>query len=232
MNGSSGNSNTVVVRNLPTAPVATNATGIAQTSFISNWNASAGGAFGYILDVATDAGFTSFVSGYQEKVVYNVTSYLVNNVLPGSIYYYRVRAYNSWGNSDNSNTITTLTIPLNPTATAATNITSTSFSANWNAVVSADRYYLDIATDTGFSNMLVGFNNKDVANVTTFSVTNVSKNTSFYYRVRSNNASGTSSNSNTVSLSSSPNYPPIISGIEATPLERRSFSTSYGYNSS
>lgn len=218
LNYTSGNSNTILVRNIPAAPVATSATGITQTSFTANWNASPGGASGYILDVAYDAGFINYATGYENKVVYSVTSFLVNNIAPGSVYYYRVRAYNSLGTSDNSNTITLLTIPSNPVATAATNITSTSFSANWNAVISADRYYLDIATDAGFVNMLIGYNNRDIANVTTFSVTNIFKNTSFYYRIRSNNATGTSSNSNTISISTSPNQAPTISGIETALL--------------
>ncbi len=218
LNYTSGNSNTIIVKNLPTATVATNATSIAQTSFIANWEASPGGASGYILDVAYDAGFINYATGYENKVVYSVTSFLVNNIAPGSVYYYRVRAYNSLGTSDNSNTITLLTIPSNPTATTATNVTSTSFSANWNAVTSAERYYLDIATEPGFTNLLIGYDNKDVGNVTTFSVTSISKNTSFYYRIRSNNATGTSSNSNTISISTSPNHAPTISGIEAEPL--------------
>ncbi len=218
LNYTSGNSNTILVRNIPAAPVATNATGITQTSFTANWNASVGGATGYIIDVATDAGFINYLTGFENKIVYNVTSYLINNVTAGTLYYYRVRAYNSLGTSDNSNTITSLTIPSNPVATAAANITSTSFSANWNAVISANRYYLDIATDAGFVNMLIGYNNRDVANVTTFSVTGVSKNTPYYYRVRSNNATGTSGSSNTISMSTSPNYAPILNGIETASL--------------
>ncbi|NJD22680.1 MAG: fibronectin type III domain-containing protein, partial [Melioribacter sp.] len=219
LNYTSGNSNTIIVKNLPTATVATNATGITQTSFIANWNASPGGAYGYIIDVASDPEFVNYVTGYENKVVYNVTSYVINNVTAGTVYYYRVRAYNSLGTSDNSNTINLLTIPSNPTATVASNITSTSFSANWNAVYGADKYYLDVATDASFTNILVGYNNIDVANVTTFSVTNISKNTLFYFRAKSNNTTGTSGNSNTISISTLPNYAPILNGIETSSLD-------------
>ncbi|MCX6174235.1 MAG: fibronectin type III domain-containing protein [Ignavibacteriales bacterium] len=219
LSNTSGNSNTIIVKNLPVAPVAVNATIIKQSSFRANWNAPSGGASGYFIDVATDAGFVNYVTGYQNKVVYNVTSFVVNNIAAGTDYYYRVRAYNSWGNSDNSNIIMLITIPENPTAKAAINITSTSFTANWDDVIGANRYYLDIATDPGFSNMLDGYNNKNVANVTAFSITTVAKNTSFYYRIRSNNSTGTSSNSNTISLATLPNYAPITSGIEASPLD-------------
>ena len=94
----------------PPAPVATAATNITATSFSANWNASSG-ADGYLLDVATDSGFTSFVQGYQDLDVGAVLTYSVANwpIGPGTTYYYRVRAYNTDGTSGNSNTITVTT---------------------------------------------------------------------------------------------------------------------------
>lgn len=56
---------------LPFSPIAVAATGITQTSFIANWDASAE-ATGYDLDVSTDNGFASLVSGYNNKDVNNV----------------------------------------------------------------------------------------------------------------------------------------------------------------
>jgi hypothetical protein len=89
--------------------VATAATNIQATSFSANWNASTG-ATGYRLDVATDSGFTSFVTGYEDLDVGNVTTYSVSsNINPGTTYYYRVRAYNGSGTSGNSNTISLTT---------------------------------------------------------------------------------------------------------------------------
>jgi hypothetical protein len=88
----------------PSAPVATAATNIQATSFSANWNASSG-ATGYRLDVATDSGFTSFVTGYNNLNVNNVTTYPVTSLTAGTTYYYRVRAYNGGGTSGNSNTI-------------------------------------------------------------------------------------------------------------------------------
>ena len=82
---------------LPCPPVATAATDILPYSFSANWNASPG-ATGYRLDVATDSGFTSFVTGYNNLDVGNVLTYSVNlNLSPNTPYYYRVRAYNGDG---------------------------------------------------------------------------------------------------------------------------------------
>ncbi len=87
-----------------------------------------------------------------------------------------------------------------PSATDATNITTTSFNANWNTVSSATGYYLDVATDNAFTSMVTDYNNKDVSNVTTFDVTGLTAGTTYYYRVRSYDKSTTSSSSNTITV--------------------------------
>jgi uncharacterized protein (TIGR02145 family) len=97
----------------PSAPTANAATGITQHSFTANWS-SVSGATAYFLDVATDAGFTSFVPGYNNLNVSNVNTYNVTGLTCGITYYYRVRAYNSsCGTGANSTTIT-VTPPCGP----------------------------------------------------------------------------------------------------------------------
>jgi len=58
--------NQTTLPNTPGAPTATAATATTQTGFSANWNAATG-ATGYRLDVATNSGFTSYVSGYQDR---------------------------------------------------------------------------------------------------------------------------------------------------------------------
>ena len=91
----------------PAAPVATAATNVFSTWFQANWDASSG-ATSYRLDVATDDGFGSYVAGYQDLAV-SGTSRTVSGLTPETPYHYRVRAVNSGGTSDNSNTITVTT---------------------------------------------------------------------------------------------------------------------------
>ncbi|MCX7861448.1 MAG: fibronectin type III domain-containing protein [Bacteroidales bacterium] len=114
--------------NLPTTPTATSATNIQATSFSANWNASTG-ATGYYLDVATNASFTTFVSGYNNLNVGNITTYTVSGLTCNTTYYYRVRAYNTCGTTANSNTITVTTSACNPTCTAG-GITQTWLGSN------------------------------------------------------------------------------------------------------
>jgi hypothetical protein len=92
----------------PTAPTASAASSLAQTAFTANWSASSS-ATSYRLDVATDNGFGSLVSGYNNLNVGNVTSYNVTGLTASTNYYYRVRGVNVCGTGTNSSTITAAT---------------------------------------------------------------------------------------------------------------------------
>ncbi|MCX6167828.1 MAG: fibronectin type III domain-containing protein [Ignavibacteriales bacterium] len=289
-------SNSITVWTIPSDPVSSAATDVAGTSFSANWSASTG-ATGYYLDVATDAGFSSFVSGYNNLALGVVTTYSVTGLSSNTPYWYRVRAFNTGGTSGNSgtqttttgplanaatlitqtsfqanwavaaannylevstsptfagniggnfagtfdfgvvsstpvsgltagttyyyrvstaaatppysNTITVVTVPPAPVSSAASNIAGTSLSANWSSASGATGYYLDVATDVGFTSYVSGFNNLNVGNVTTYSVTGLTISTPYYYRVRAYNGSGTSGNSSTQNPTTGPAVPLI-----------------------
>jgi hypothetical protein len=61
------------------------------------------------LDVSESPSFTSYVPGYQDLDVGNVTSRIVTGVVGDTLYYYRLRAYNDSGTSPNSNVNTVKT---------------------------------------------------------------------------------------------------------------------------
>ncbi len=208
------------------APNATSATNITTSSFTANWDAVSG-ATGYYLDVATDNGFTNMVSGYDNLDTGNVTSYSVTGLSSSTTYYYRVRAYDSSNTSDNSNTITVTTNSglTAPNATSATNITTSSFTANWDAVSGATGYYLDVATDSGFTNMVSGYDNLDTGNVTSHSVTGLSSSTTYYYRVRAYDSSTTSDNSNTITVTTSSPSSGTVTDIYISEISDASSST-------
>ncbi len=87
-----------------------------------------------------------------------------------------------------------------PTATEATNIEAEAFTANWTAVSGAGVYFLDVATNSSFTTLVSGYNNKDIGNVTTYNVTGLNPNTVYYYRIRATIGAGTSFNSSVQSL--------------------------------
>jgi hypothetical protein len=94
-----------LVHNPTPVVVATRATNTSETGFTANWNAAVG-ATGYRLDVSDNELFTTFVDGFEDLDVGDVTSYLVSGLSLGSeFHYYRVRGVNDTGIGANSNTI-------------------------------------------------------------------------------------------------------------------------------
>ena len=120
-------------------------------------------------------------------------------------YYFRARSAlpaGCWG-PEGSATVTILSVPVAPTANAATSLTTNSFTASWNSVSGATSYFLDVATDPGFTSFVTNYNNRSVGSVLTFSVTGLNPATTYYYRVRAINGTclGLSSDSvNTTTL--------------------------------
>ena len=51
------------------------------------------GAKGYLLDVSTSSAFDSYVDGYHDLDVGDVTGRVVTGLNRGTTYYYRVRPY-------------------------------------------------------------------------------------------------------------------------------------------
>ena len=88
--------------------------------------------------------------------------------------------------------------PAAPTVSGAVGISTSGFVANWSASTGATKYYLDVATDIGFTNYVPGFENLDVLTAVSKSVTGTfTAGQSIYYRVRALNSNGTSVNSAT-----------------------------------
>src|SRR6266516_2710994 len=109
------------------------------------------------------------------------------------------------------------TIPLPPTANPATYIGSNSFTANWSSVSGATGYRLDVSPNSSFSTYVAGYQNLNVGNTTSRSVTGLNANTTYYYRVRAYNGSGTSGNSNVVNVTTlSATGPPVVITNPAT----------------
>lgn len=85
--------------------------------------------------------------------------------------------------------------PVVPFALTATSIATVQFIANWQKV-RADKYYLDVSTNSSFTALVV--TNRDCGNFDYSLVTGLVSGTTYYYRVRAYNSIGTSANSNTI----------------------------------
>ena len=78
-------------------------------SFMANWD-RVNGETGYLLDVSTNDSFSSYVDGYHDLDVGNVTGRVVTGLNPGTTYYYRVHAYNASGPGNYSETRSVTTV--------------------------------------------------------------------------------------------------------------------------
>ncbi|MES2141166.1 MAG: fibronectin type III domain-containing protein [Bacteroidota bacterium] len=221
------NSNTITTSTTaPIAPTATAASNFTCTSLNANWGAVSG-ATAYIIDVATDAGFTALLPGYSSLNVGNNTTINVTGLVANTTYYYRVRALNGCSTSLNSSTISvSTTAPISPTALAASNFTCTSLNANWGAVSGATIYFLDVATDAGFTSFVAGYTNVNVNNVTTYNITGLAVNTTYFYRVRAANGCSVSLNSNSVMVITSAPFAPV--GVAASNFTCTTMNANWG----
>ena len=176
---------------LPPA-VATAATNITTSSFTLNWDAFPG-ATDYYVRLGTSSGGVEIAQGYMAS---NAISWNVGfRISPNTLYYFSIKAVGAIDFiSDWSNEITVLTLPGAPTATAESDLTVNSFTANWNAPPDgATGYRLDVNTASDFTGTAV-YNNQ-IAAGTLFSVVGLNANTTYFYRVRAYNNTGTSDNS-------------------------------------
>lgn len=165
------------------APVATEASDITNESLTANWNTSSG-ANDYELDVATDNNFNNIVETLKNLAP---SSEVIDNLNGNSEYFYRVRATLNGANpSANSNTISVITMPDAPVATAATNVSSSGFTANWNSVDGLTDYVLYISLDNIPADpptFIPGYEGAPI-NGTSHTVTGLESGTIYYYAVR------------------------------------------------
>src|SRR5204862_3790764 len=107
-----------------------------------------------------------------------------------------------------------------PKAQNETNVTFSSFTANWKSGGGggggATGYRLDVATTNNFTTYVPGYQNLDVGNTTNFPVIGLSAGTHYYYRLRAHNGCATSGNSNVINAQTTPCTPATPNGHPET----------------
>lgn len=193
-------------------PKSSMATNFQQNGFTANW--SDVGATAYYLDISTD-NFSTYVSGYNNFNVGNITSLAITGLAPGTTYQYRVRSTDGTIVSSNSNSISIQTISATPVFTTVSQISQVGFILNWSASAGALGYYLDVSLDNTFSSIVGGYNNLQIG-ATSQNVSGLNAGVTYYCRIRSYNANGVSSNSSTVSPVTLPANPVAQNATSAT----------------
>ncbi len=117
-------------------------------------------------------------------------------------------------------------IPAAVTSNAASDLTASSFRANWTAISGVTGYRVDVSTASDFSSFVPGYENVYVSGAATnyLDVTGLSASTAYYYRVRAASqytvgefAGGNSASQNpTTSSGSSPTITTNLTGFNST----------------
>jgi len=124
----------------------------------------------------------------------NTTTFVSSSLTGNTEYTYTVFAYNSvCSGGPLYNIVAPLTAnatscPAPPTLSVSSNATVNSFDLSWTAPVggtaAAFHYEVEIATDNTFTTQIAGSPFTVVATSTTFSATNLSNSTKYYYRIK------------------------------------------------
>ena len=184
--------------NPPAAPGNLAATAVSSTQINLTWTDSDNTETGFKIERCTGVECVDFAQ--IATVGANITSYSNAGLTASTSYSYRVRAYNTAGDSDYSNTITAATQAAPALPAAPTNLVAAAFSKSQINLTWTDNSNNETgfrierckgATCTNFTQIAtVG------SNINTFSNTGLAANTSYRYRVYAYNANGNSAYSN------------------------------------
>ncbi|HAN77487.1 MAG TPA: hypothetical protein DCQ31_06775 [Bacteroidales bacterium] len=149
---------------------------------------------GYLVFRSTDnVNFTQIAN-----LAANTTNYTDNSVIASTVYYYNIKAYNTYGTSGASVTVSgqlsSATAPMAP-ANFALNLGQNTMALSWSDVSSETGYKIYRSTDNVNFSEIASLN----ANITTYTDASAVAGTVYYYYATAFNTYGTSPASSTVS---------------------------------
>jgi hypothetical protein len=195
------------------------------------------------LDISVNADFSAALySGLTFLLTQNIAAteketlaLTIGGLAANTLYYYRLRFSNAIGLSawTSSSLSTTPNFPISDLL-GTTNLTAIAARLNWGKVLGATTYFVDLATDTAFTSLILS--NVNAGDVSFRDVGSLTAENQYYYRVRASDGTTTSANSNVVTFTTlrdvetynaqSQNLiPPSISNI--TDIYLTSFSASW-----
>jgi fibronectin type 3 domain-containing protein len=167
---------------------------VSSSEIDLSWTDNSANELGFKIERSTDGGttFTEIATTGS-----NVTTYANTGLSNSTTYYYRVRATNSVGDSDYSNTATAMlpTVPAAPGNLTATAISSSEIVLSWTDNSDNEtKFKIERSDDAGITFTEIGIVGMDA---TTYLDTGLIPLTAYTYRVRASNATGDSDYSNT-----------------------------------
>lgn len=218
----------VMVRAAPAAPTNLTATKINDNRVDLAWQDNSSNEAGFHIETATNPSFPP-AGTLTITVAPNSTTYSDTTVSAiGETFYYRVTSFDSSGDSAPSNVasvyigVPTQGIPAAPSGLTATAVSATQVDLAWidnSTNPSEVGFLIERAKDNGFSSEPASFTVGP--NIMIYSDQTVIGGTTYYYRVKSFNALGSSTESNTATLTipgsapSAPSAPTSLAAVVA-----------------
>jgi hypothetical protein len=171
---------------LPIAPTNLRVTAVSPTSISLAFNDNSIDETGFRMERSINSGVWSLVATLSA----NQTTLIDQNLTCGTNYAYRVKAYNSAGESTLSNTINTVTATCTPPAVpdAITTLSSiNSVTLNWNDVADETAYIIQQSLDQAktWTGLIILPQNS-----TSYQVSGLDRNTIYYFRLAIQNTYG------------------------------------------
>lgn len=189
----------VIPTSAPAAPTNLNAVAESSTKISLSWTDNADNEKLTRIERSNDSGST-WIS--IDSVNINITTYIDTGLVPSTAYYYRVRAENILGNSDYSDTTNATTVQALPIAVptdlAAIEVTVDRVDLSWTDNSNNEDNFR-IERSTGEDTTWILLINTAI-NITDYSDTGLLDSTTYRYRVRAENAFGSSDYSNTITV--------------------------------
>jgi transcriptional regulator CtsR len=200
----------------PSAPSGLTAIASSSTQINLSWTDASNNETGFKIERKTGLGGT-----YSQVTTVgpNVSSYADSGLTSRVTYYYRLRAYNSIGNSDYSNEANATTFDTTPSAPSglgAEAISSSQINLSWQDN-SDNETGFKIERKTGLGGAYSQIATV-AAGVTTYANTGLVSNTTYFYRIHAYNAIGNSNYSNEANATTADTVPNTPTALSAEPV--------------
>ncbi len=211
---------------IPAAPSGLTAIATSSSTINLGWIDNANNEIGQRIErsVGSNANYS-----FLTNVGAGITAFTDTGLVDGTLYYYRIKAFNTGGFSTYSNEQSAIT-PLNsPTALTATAVSSSQINLTWtdtSASESGYRIEQSPVDDLHYTEIYV-----TAPNVTSYNATGLSEGTKYYYRVRAYNAIATSAYCSEKNATTLWNIPLAPSGLTITSITSGTVSLAWTDNS-